>query len=139
MRLLLAVPYLRHLFLGDGGVLGGGCLSDPTSLCARLLFDLGLLGNAEPHLSLSIQLGGIALGTSQTTAQASSLGPYPTDIVSVQDHLQALVERYADAGNKVREAIDACDEAGDAGTADLLTAYSHMLDKSLRFIQSNIG
>jgi starvation-inducible DNA-binding protein len=85
------------------------------------------------------QLGGIAFGTSQTTAQTTSLGAYPTDIVSVQDHLQALVERYADAGNKVREAIDACDEAGDAGTADLLTAYSRMLDKSLWFIQSNIG
>lgn len=85
------------------------------------------------------QLGGIALGTSQTTAQGTSLAPYPTEIVSVQDHLQALVERYADAGNKVREAIDACDEAGDADTADLLTAYSRMLDKSLWFIQSNIG
>lgn len=85
------------------------------------------------------QLGGIALGTTQTTAQTTSLKAYPTEIVSVQDHLAALVEHYADAGNKVRESIDACDEAGDADTADLLTAYSRMLDKSLWFIQSNIG
>lgn len=85
------------------------------------------------------QLGGIALGTTQSTATASSLKAYPTDIISVQDHLAALVERYAHAGNKVREAIDACDEAGDADSADILTAYSRMLDKSLWFLQSNLA
>ena len=68
-----------------------------------------------------------------------SAGRGPTEIVAVTDHLEALVERYADAGNKVREAIDACDEAGDADTADILTAYSRMLDKSLWFLQSNLG
>jgi len=56
----------------------------------------------------------------------------------VQDHLEALVERYADAGNKVREAIDACDEAGDADSADILTGYSRALDKSLWFLQSSL-
>jgi starvation-inducible DNA-binding protein len=85
------------------------------------------------------QLGGIAFGTTQTTAQSTSLKPYPTGIVSVQDHLAALIERYADTANKVREAIDASDEAGDADTADLLTAYSRMLDKSLWFLQSNLA
>ncbi|MCU4180070.1 DNA starvation/stationary phase protection protein Dps [Bosea sp. BH3] len=84
------------------------------------------------------QLGGIALGTTQATADSSSLSAYPTGIVSVQDHLKALIERYADAGNKVREAIDACDEAGDAGSADILTGYSRALDKSLWFLQSNL-
>jgi starvation-inducible DNA-binding protein len=57
----------------------------------------------------------------------------------VQDHLNALIERYADAGTRVREAIDVCDEAGDADSADILTAYSRMLDKSLWFLQSNLG
>jgi starvation-inducible DNA-binding protein len=84
------------------------------------------------------QLGGIAFGTTQTTAASTSLKPYPTDIVPVSDHLDALIERYADTANLVREAIDASDEAGDAGTADLLTAYSRMLDKALWFLQSNL-
>jgi starvation-inducible DNA-binding protein len=85
------------------------------------------------------QLGGIALGTSQTTAATTTLAPYPTGIVSIQDHLNALIERYAATANAVREAIDAAEEAGDAGTADMLTAYSRTLDKSLWFLQSNLG
>lgn len=83
------------------------------------------------------QLGGIAFGTTQTTAAGTNLKPYPTEIVAVQDHLAALIERYGKTANLVREAIDATDEAGDAGTADLLTAYSRMLDKALWFLQSN--
>ncbi|PTM42959.1 DNA starvation/stationary phase protection protein Dps [Bosea sp. 124] len=85
------------------------------------------------------QLGGIAFGTTQTTAASSALTPYPTDIVAVKDHLDALIERYADTANLVREAIDASDEAGDAGTADLLTGYSRMLDKALWFLQSSLA
>ena len=84
------------------------------------------------------QLGGIALGTTQTTASTTALKAYPTEIVTVKDHLAALLERYADTANLVREAIDKTDEAGDAGTADLLTAYSRMLDKALWFLQSNL-
>lgn len=84
------------------------------------------------------QLGGIAFGTTQTTAASTSLKPYPTEIVSVRDHLDALIMRYAETANLVREAIDASDEAGDAGTADLLTGYSRMLDKALWFLQSSL-
>lgn len=82
------------------------------------------------------QLGGIALGTTQDVAAGSDLKPYPTDIVAVKDHLAALIERYAATANSVREAVDKSDEAGDAGTADLLTAYSRMLDKALWFLES---
>ena len=103
----------------------------------------GFRGELDQHVDTVAeriaQLGGIALGTVQTTADASSLKAYPTDIISVQDHLNALIERYADTGNKVREAIDACDEAGDADSADILTAYSRVLDKSLWFLQSNLA
>ncbi len=86
-----------------------------------------------------VQLGGIALGTTQTTAKATSLKAYPPETVAIQEHLNALIERYATTANLVREAIDTADQAGDAGTADLLTAYSQMLDKSLWFLQSNLA
>lgn len=84
------------------------------------------------------QLGGTALGTTQTVAEASQLKPYPTDIFKTKDHLAALIDRYADAASLVRKAIDEADEAGDADTADIFTAYSRALDKSLWFLEAHI-
>jgi len=84
------------------------------------------------------QLDGIALGTVQTVAKDTSLKPYPTDIRKVPDHLEALAERYAAAGKAARDAIDTADEAGDADTADIFTAYSRDLDKDLWFIKSHL-
>jgi starvation-inducible DNA-binding protein len=84
------------------------------------------------------QLDGIALGTSQIVAKQTSIAPYPTDIRKTTDHLAALAERYAALANQVREDIDATDEAGDATTADILTAFSRDLDKNLWLIKSHL-
>lgn len=71
-------------------------------------------------------------------AKATSLAPYPTDISNQKDHLAALIERYAKVANAVRAAIDEADEAGDADTADIFTAYSRALDKSLWFLEAHV-
>jgi len=84
------------------------------------------------------QLDGIALGTSQVVASATSLPPYPTEIRKVPDHLAALAERYAKLANQVRDDIDTVEEAGDATSADILTAFSRELDKDLWFIKSHL-
>lgn len=84
------------------------------------------------------QLDGIALGTAQTVSKSTKLEPYPTDIRKVPDHVAALAERYAALGNQVREDIDATDEAGDADSADILTAFSRELDKDLWFLKSHL-
>ena len=68
------------------------------------------------------QLDGIALGTSQVVAAATTLPPYPTEIRAVPDHLKALIDRYAALSRAAREGIDTADEAGDADSADILTA-----------------
>lgn len=84
-----------------------------------------------------MQLGGMAEGTSQVIAKATSLKPYPTDISKTKDHLAALIERYAQAAKLARSAIDDSDEAGDAGTSDIFTAYSRSLDKLLWFLEAH--
>lgn len=86
----------------------------------------------------AVQLGGTALGTTQVVAEASKVKPYPTDIFKTRDHIEALIERYAEVAKTVRLAIDESGEAGDADTADIFTAYSRALDKSLWFLEAHI-
>ena len=83
-----------------------------------------------------VQLGGTALGTTQAVAGATTLKPYPTDIYASKDHLAALIDRYARIARTVRGAIDETAGAGDADTADLLTAFSRALDKQLWVLEA---
>lgn len=84
------------------------------------------------------QLGGTALGSVQAVAATTKVPAYPTDIYAVEDHLKALIERYGDVANRVRKAIDETDEAGDPTTADIFTAASRSLDKSLWFLEAHV-
>lgn len=83
------------------------------------------------------QLGGTARGTVQEVNRETSLPPYPTDIYAVADHIKALIDRYAQFANAVRQNIDDTDEAGDPGTADLLTEVSRGIDKQLWFLEAH--
>src|SRR5712692_3789468 len=49
-----------------------------------------------------VQLGGTALGTTQAVAAATALKPYPIDVYASNEHLAALIERYARVANTVR-------------------------------------
>lgn len=86
----------------------------------------------------AVQLGGTALGSVQSVTATSKLKAYPTDIYKIQDHLDELIARYGDVANLIRKSIDEADEAGDANTADIFTAASRDLDKSLWFLEAHV-
>ncbi|UXN05959.1 DNA starvation/stationary phase protection protein Dps [Bartonella sp. HY761] len=84
------------------------------------------------------QLGGTAFGTTQSVSKDTLLKPYPTDIYKVEDHLDALIERYGEAANFVRKAIKDSADAGEDDTADIFTAASRTLDKNLWFLEAHV-
>lgn len=84
------------------------------------------------------QLDGTAEGTAEVVAKTSTLKPYPTNLTKSTDHIREICARMRDYGEKLRAAIDATDEAGDADTADMLTAASRVADKDLWFLESHL-
>ncbi len=94
-------------------------------------------GHVDTIAERAVQLGGTAHGTAQDVAKATKLKPYPTNIHKTKDHLASLIERYAATAKLARAAIDEADEAGDADTADILTAFSRSLDKLLWFLEAH--
>ena len=116
-------------------------LKGPNFIAVHELLDdvrARLDNNSDTVAERVAQLDGIALGTTQNVGEATQLPAYPTDIRKVADHVGALVERIAALGKSVREAIDTADAAGDAGTADIFTAFSRDLDKDLWFLKSHL-
>lgn len=83
-----------------------------------------------------VQLGIVAKGTVRQTAAESSLPEFPTDQKDDLDFTGVLADRFARAAAETRKAIDDCDDAGDLDSADLLTAISRDLDKSLWFLEA---
>jgi len=85
-----------------------------------------------------VQLGGTALGTTQLVESSTRLEAYPTDLHGEHDHLRALVDSYGAVADKVMEGVAQSGSAGDANTADILTGYSKVLDKSLWLLESHL-
>lgn len=84
------------------------------------------------------QLDGVAIGTADEIAKASSLPAYPTDLTKSADHLREIAGLLRAHGEKIRNAIDVTDDAGDADTADIFTGISRDLDKDLWFVESHL-
>ncbi len=116
-------------------------LKGPTFIAVHEFLDQ-VREDVDEHVDViaerAAQLDGVALGTIQAVAKATTLPAYPTDIHKVEDHLKALVEHFGKVSKSAREAIDKADDADDADTADIFTAYSRMLDKNLWFLKSHL-
>ena len=83
-------------------------------------------------------LGGTAEGRIQTVTGQSALPPYPGDIASGREHVDALSTALAAFGTAVREAIDEAARFGDADTADVFTEISRETDKQVWLVESHL-
>ncbi|MBM3602524.1 MAG: DNA starvation/stationary phase protection protein Dps [Alphaproteobacteria bacterium] len=106
------------------------------------LFDdiAGRLGDAVDLLAERITaLGGVAEGTVQAVAKASTLPAYPLSISASKQHLEALSSALAQVGAGARQAIATATDLNDANTADLFTEISRQLDKDLWLLEAHLG
>jgi len=85
----------------------------------------------------AVELGGVALGTIQILSKKSRLQPYPLDVASGRQHVEALSSALAKFGTTTRQAIDTASKAGDADTADLFTEVSRGVDKLLWMVEAH--
>ena len=83
-------------------------------------------------------LGGVATGTARQAASSSRVPEFPVGVFKGMDVVAALADRFAAAGNAVRESIDKADELEDKDTADLFTEVSRDLDQSLYFLEAHL-
>lgn len=117
-------------------------LKGPNFIAVHELLD-GVKTRLDPNIDDMAeriqQLDGTAVGTVEEVARATRLEPYPTNLTSAEDHLREVVDRLRAYGERVRAAIDTVDEAGDADSADILTAASRQADKDLWFIEAHRG
>ncbi len=93
---------------------------------------------ADMMAERAVIIGGVAKGTSQDVVSNTKMKAYPNDITDIEEHIQALTERFADVGKRIREAIEETSEAGDPDTEDLFTEISRQIDKDAWFIGANL-
>ena len=83
-------------------------------------------------------LGGYARGTVRDAARASRLEDFPADQGDDQGYVDVLSGRFAECANEVRLAVATAENLSDSTTADLLTAISRGLDKSLWMLEAHM-
>lgn len=81
-------------------------------------------------------LGGVVGGSLRQAAEITRLPKFPVAAQGLE-LVQALAQSVSVVANLIRAEIDVADEAGDAGTADLLTELSQNLDKALWLLEAH--
>ena len=78
------------------------------------------------------------MGTTRMAARLSQLPEYPHALVEGNDHVAALVERFAHYGTVVRGGITQAADVEDAGSAAVYTDISRGVDKQLWVLEAHL-
>lgn len=114
----------------------------PQFAALHLLFDevaAAVDGLADEVAERAVVLGGFAGGTLQTIVGATRLPVYPPEIACGNDHSWAMSAALAQAARGARSAIRDAQDAGDDGSADVLTQVSRELDTLLWKVEAHVA
>lgn len=107
----------------------------------HLMFDT-FSGGLENYIDVVAEritaLGGYVHGTARQSVKASSVQEYPNGITSGEDHLSALIDRYAKVGGSLREAAAKSDEIGDLASSDMYNDIIRDMDQWLWFMEAHM-
>jgi starvation-inducible DNA-binding protein len=113
----------------------------PNFIALHELFDRiaeRAVGHVDALAERITALGGTARGAVRTVAARSSLKPYPENISTGAQHLDALAVALATVAKASRQAIEIADDLDDEVIADLLNEITAALDKDLRLIEAHL-
>jgi starvation-inducible DNA-binding protein len=112
----------------------------PSFIALHKLFD-EVNEDVEEYVDLLaeriIQLGGVAEGTARRVASRSGLDEYPAQLITGEDHVDALSSALAAFTNSTRVAVDEADQLDDPATVDILTEITRGTDKWLWFVEAH--
>ena len=102
-------------------------------------------GRALAHMDAAAErataLGGVVAGNLRENARRSPLKPKeePTALTGIKESLEELAELHAASGKVITRYIRETGQAGDFGTADLLTGILRDLDLQLWLIEAHLN
>jgi starvation-inducible DNA-binding protein len=112
----------------------------PSFIALHKLFD-EINEDVEEYVDLLaeriVQLGGVAEGTARVVASRSRLDEYRAQMITGDDHVDALSSALATFGHSSRMGINEADELDDPATADILTEITRGVDKWLWFVEAH--
>ena len=112
----------------------------PSFIALHELFDTihgEVLTHVDNLAERIVTMGGVACGTAVVAAHQSGLPNYPLDIVSGNDHVEAVSVALAAFGGAIRRAIATAGAVGDADTEDLFVEISRAMDKALWLVEAH--
>ncbi len=117
-------------------------IKGPQFFARHELFDKladNLREHADGIAERAATLGGYASGTVRLAASKSTLPEYDLEAVTGNEHVKALVSRYATFAQQIREGINTAESHGDPATADLYTEVLRETELDLWFLESHIN
>jgi starvation-inducible DNA-binding protein len=86
-----------------------------------------------------VAMGGVPTWTPEKVVKTSILSSYPTDLVKVEDHIEALISSYEEVAQQLPPLMNRLAKSDDYVTATVITSFTKVVDEQKSFIAAHSG